>query len=130
MAVLVDKLAEDWQVRLIRQTEGNRTFMGALLLGIFQLTPDQAAHAVPELCLPPLPAIGPTAAINEAGVVLINMVDKHDNPRWKVPIGTQPEVRQLFQRVADEGRLNQSEADALTGMLVKWIAVDNSPKPS
>lgn len=102
-----------WWVKVLLATEQDK--LGLVL---------RAAMAFPSESPPWL---GPSAIIDDKGMVLSNWVDEHNHMHFAAAVCTIDELVGNARRLCDALKLNRAEAEALFAKLREWIKNDARP---
>lgn len=111
---VADLLRSRWWVKCLLATETDN--LGLIL---------RATMAVPTDAPPWL---GPSAIIDQHGVVLSNYVDEHNRMHFASAVCHIEDLVRNLQGLIDAQGLNRMEAEALMGQVRAWIKSDARPQ--
>lgn len=110
---VADLVLERWWVRALLATEKDR--LGLVLRAVFALPTNSA------------PWLGPSAIVDDKGMVLSNWVDEHNHRHFAAGVCTLEDLIGNLRRLCDTLGFTQMEAEMLFAKVRQWITIDCRP---
>ena len=110
---VADIYLQQWWAQVLLATEEDR--LGLIL---------RAVMAIPSA---DPPWLGPSAIIDDKGMVLSNWVDESNRMHFAAAVCTIKELVDNLRRVCDQCDLSAGDAEKLFDMVRRWIRVDARP---
>lgn len=102
-----------WWVKVLLETEHDR--LGLILRAVLAKPTNDA------------PWLGPSAIVDDKGMVLSNWVDEHNHCHFAAGVCTIEDLVGNLRRLCDSLQFSQAEADELFAKVRGWIKVDARP---